>query len=57
MLNLLVTLSLNFGQHIKKYVMKQTENKQCNTGLLTSTHRNWCEESESDMYILIIFHK
>lgn len=40
MLNLLVRVSLNFGQHTKKYIIKQTENKQCNTPLLTSTHKN-----------------
>ena len=40
MLKLLVKVSLNFGQHIKKYIIKQIENKQCNTAFLTSTHKN-----------------
>lgn len=40
MLNLLSKVSLNFGQDTKKYIIKQIENKQCNTVFLTSTRKN-----------------
>jgi len=33
MLKLLVKMSLNFGQHTRKHIIKQIENKRCNTVL------------------------